>query len=139
MRVDLLPRSSADYRPAAQHSLIQPQHDMYNEAFSAFLHPRVMESSTEGADPGLGQHVLLDLSLHDASDSVYEPTALPFQGIYYEHVVSNSSARPDERLPRHIKEVHEGKIKVVCPDCGREFKRLYQMNEHILRSRCGGS
>ncbi|KAG1884607.1 hypothetical protein F4604DRAFT_1919051 [Suillus subluteus] len=165
----LLPRgarSSADYRPDAQPSLTQPQHDMYDEAFSAFLDPRVMESSSEGVDPRLGQ-LFQDLSLHDTSDSIYEPTALPFQGIYYEHVASSSSARPDEQLSvpvmqvsqvkdkvrctwdgcsalvnkdnltRHVKEVHEGKIKVVCPGCGREFKRSYQMNEHIFRSRCG--
>jgi hypothetical protein len=86
-----------------------------------------------------------------------------------EHAPLNSSARPDEQLPvpaaqvnqvkdkvkctrygclalvnkdnlnRHVKEVHEGKIKVVCAGCGREFKRSYQMNEHILRSGCGRS
>lgn len=135
----------------------------------AFRDPRVTESSSEGADPRLGQNVSLDLSLRDTSDSIYQPTAQPFQGIYYGHVASSSSARPDEQLSvrvvqasqvkdkvkcawygcsalvnkdnltRHVEEVHEGKIKAVCAGCGREFKRPYQMNEHILRLGCGRS
>ncbi|KAG2052813.1 hypothetical protein BDR06DRAFT_972728 [Suillus hirtellus] len=44
-----------------------------------------------------------------------------------------------DNLTRHVGEVHEGKIKAVCADCGKEFKRPYQMNEHILSTRCGKS
>lgn len=145
---------------------------MYSEAFSAFRHggPRVTEASLEGTDPPLGQNVSLDLSVQGTSDSIYEPAAQPFQGIYFEeHVPSSSSARPDKQLSapvaqasqvkdkvkctwngcsalvnkdnltRHVTEVHERKIKAVCVGCGREFKRPYQMNEHILQYRCGRS
>ncbi|KAG1835337.1 hypothetical protein DFJ58DRAFT_847460 [Suillus subalutaceus] len=172
VRAGLLPhsaRSSADYGPVVRPSLTQPQHSMYSEAFSAFGDPRIMELSSEGADPHLGQFIQ-DVSLRGTSDSVYEPAAQPFQGINYEeHVPLNSSARPNEELSvpvvqasqvkdkvkctwygcstfvnkdnltRHVKEVHEGKIKAVCAGCGREFKRPYQMNAHILQSKCGRS
>ncbi|KAG1805794.1 uncharacterized protein BJ212DRAFT_1390413 [Suillus subaureus] len=161
-------RSSTDYRPAAQPSLTQPQHSMNSEAFSGFRDPCITESLTEGVNPRFGQ-LFQDLSLRDTSDPVHKPTALPFQGIYYEHVAPSSSARPDERLSvpvvqvsqvkdkvkctwhgcavlvnkdnltRHVEEVHEGKIKVVCAGCGRKFKRQYQMNEHVLRFKCGRS
>lgn len=151
VRAGLLPhsvRSSTDYRPAAQPSLTQPQHSMISEAFSGFRDPCITESLTEGVNPRFGQNISLDLSLRDTSDPVHKPTALPFQGIYYEHVAPSSSARPDERpsvlvnkdnLTRHVEEVHEGKIKVVCAGCGRKFKRQYQMNEHVLRFKCGRS
>jgi hypothetical protein len=143
---------------------------MYSEAFSAFRDPRATELSSEGAGPHLGQNILLDPLLRGTSNSVYEPSVQPFQGIYFEeHVPSSSSARPDEKpsvpvvqasrvedkvkctwygcstlvnkdnLTRHVSEVHEGRIKVVCEGCRRPFKRLYQMNEHILRSGCGRS
>ncbi|KAG1851804.1 hypothetical protein C8R48DRAFT_360840 [Suillus tomentosus] len=127
---------------------------MYSEAFSAFCDPRVTESSLE------------DLSLRGAFDSIHESVAQPLQGIYFEeHVTLSSSARPDvqlsvpiqvkdkvkctwhgcsalvkkDNLSRHVKEVHEGKIKAVCAGCGKEFKRPYQMDEHIVRTRCGRS
>jgi hypothetical protein len=88
---------------------------------------------------------------------------------FEEHVPSSSSARPDKQrsapvaqssqvkdkvkctwngcsalvnkdnLTRHVKEVHERKIKAVCVGCGREFKRPYQMHEHIIQYRCGRS
>lgn len=143
---------------------------MYSESFTALHDLHVTESSSEGADLRPGQPVSLDSSLRGTSDSVHESTAQPFQGIYFdEHVLSSSSARPDEQphvpivqankvkdkvkctwngclalvnkdnLTRHIKEVHEGQIKAVCAGCRREFKRPYQLNEHILRSRCGKS
>jgi hypothetical protein len=160
---------------------------MYNEAFPTSRDAHVMELSSEGTDPGRGQLLqgqfaiirsfslkcsqnIEGLSLGGTSDSLYEPSVQPFQGIYYEeHVPSSSSARPDEQLSvpiaqvsqvkdkvkcpwhgcsalvnkdnlnRHIKEVHEGKIKVVCAGCGKEFKRSYQLNEHIFRSGCGRS
>lgn len=99
------------------------------------------------------------------SDPIYETVAQPFQDMHTKHGASSSSARLDEQssalvaqasqvkdkvkctrygcsafvnkdsLARHLKEVHEKKIKVICAGCGRGFKRQYQMNEH----RCGGS
>ncbi|KAG2112734.1 hypothetical protein BD769DRAFT_1689703 [Suillus cothurnatus] len=161
----LLRSGSADYMPTAQPSLVRPQHNMYCEKFSAFYDPRVM---AEGTDPHLSRLLqALDSSLCGTSDPVHEPGVQPFQGI--EHVPSSPLAKPDEQLPvptvqfsqvkdkvkclrhgcsalvnkdnlpRHIAEVHERKIKVVCVGCGREFKRSYQLNEHILRSGCGRS
>ncbi|KAG2112732.1 hypothetical protein BD769DRAFT_1674023 [Suillus cothurnatus] len=161
--------SSVDHGPVVQPFLTEPQHSMYSEAFSAFRDPRATELSSEGAGPHLGQ-LSQDPLLRGTSNSVYEPSVQPLQGIYFEeHVPSSSSARPDEKLSvpvvqasrvedkvkctwygcstlvnkdnltRHVSEVHEGKIKVVCEGCGRAFKRLYQMNEHILRSGCARS
>ncbi|KAG1897342.1 uncharacterized protein F5891DRAFT_1192045 [Suillus fuscotomentosus] len=88
---------------------------------------------------------------------------------FKERVPSSSSARPDAELPvpvvqasqakgkvkctrdgcsthlnkdnlaRHINEVHEGKIRAVCPSCGQGFKRPNLMREHVLRTECGRS
>lgn len=46
----ILPRSSAEYGPAAQPSLTWPQHSMCPEALSAFRDPRVAEPLSEGAN-----------------------------------------------------------------------------------------
>ncbi|KAG1792071.1 uncharacterized protein HD556DRAFT_587665 [Suillus plorans] len=83
---------------------------------------------------------------------------------FEERVPSSSSVRPDTQLPvpvvqasqakgkvkctrdgcsthlnkdnltRHINEVHEGKIRAVCPSCGQGFKRPILMREHVLRT-----
>ncbi|KAG1749440.1 hypothetical protein EDB19DRAFT_1904541 [Suillus lakei] len=159
--------SSADYGPTARPSLTQPQHSTYSEAFSVFCDPRVTESG--GADPDLGQlfqDLSLHGTSSSAYRPTAQPFRGIYFG---EHVPSSYSASPDEQpavpvvqashvkdkvkctwygcpalvnkdnLTRHVKEVHEGKIKAVCAGCGREFKRPYQMNEHILRSHCGRS
>ncbi|KAG2092821.1 uncharacterized protein F5147DRAFT_721869 [Suillus discolor] len=136
---------------------VTPQHSMYSEGFPAFCDPRVTESSLEPE----GVKSRLGFSLHGTIDSIYEPAPQPFQSVYLEeHVPSDSLVGPDAQLPvlvmqasqakdrvkctqdgcsailnkdnltRHVKEVHERKFKAV-------FKRSYQMNEHILRTRCG--
>ncbi|KAG1851789.1 hypothetical protein C8R48DRAFT_836388 [Suillus tomentosus] len=148
-------------RSCADH-VTQPQHSMYSASIPAFSDPGVMESSSDGVD------ARFDLPLHGASDSVHELAAKPFQGIYLEeNAPSSFAARPDvellvpvgqvsqakvkctwercsalvnkDNLTRHVKEVHEGKIKAVCACCGKKFKRPYQMNEHRLRTGCGMS
>ncbi|KAG1815822.1 hypothetical protein EV424DRAFT_1540965 [Suillus variegatus] len=148
-------------RSCADH-VTQPQHSMYSAGIPAFYEPRVMKSSSDSVD------ACLDFSLHGTSDSIHEPAAKPFQGIYFEkNAPSSFAARPDaelfvpvgqvsqakvkctwercsalvnkDNLTRHVKEVHEGKIKAVCACCGKEFKRPYQMNEHRLRTGCGMS
>ncbi|KAG2066353.1 hypothetical protein BDR04DRAFT_1144909 [Suillus decipiens] len=160
---------SSDGCGPIQPSLTRPQYSMYPEAYSALHDLRVTESSSEDADLRPGQ-LFQDSSLCGMSNSVHEPAAQPFQGIYFEkHVLSSSSARSDEQLSipiiqankvkdkvkctwngcsalvnkdnltRHVKEVHEGQIKAVCAGCRREFKRPYQLSEHILRSGCGKS
>ncbi|KAG2335401.1 hypothetical protein BDR05DRAFT_1006852 [Suillus weaverae] len=162
-------RSSADYGPIVQPSLPQPQHSMYSEAFSTFHDPRVTEPLLEGEDPRLvqrSQGLSLRGTCDSVYEPAAHPSQSIY---FEERVPSSSSARPDEHLSipvaqarqgkgkvrctwygcstvinkdsltRHVEEVHEGKIKAVCAGCGREFKRPYQMNEHILRSRCGRS
>ncbi|KAG1897383.1 uncharacterized protein F5891DRAFT_536070 [Suillus fuscotomentosus] len=148
-------RSCADY-------VTRTQHSMYSAGTPAFPDPGVMESSSDGVD------ARFDLPLHGASNSIHELAAKPFQGIYLEeNAPSSFAARPDvellvpvgqvsqakvkctwercsalvnkDNLTRHVKEVHEGKIKAVCACCGKEFKRPYQMNEHKLRTGCGMS
>lgn len=161
--------NSAGYEPI-QSSLARPQYSMYSEGFTALHDLRVTESSSEGTDLHPGELVSLDSSLRGTSNSVHEAAAQPFQGISFEeHVLSSSSARPDEQLhvpivqaskvkdkvkctlngcsalvnkdclTRHVEEVHEGKIKAICAGCGREFKRPYQLKEHILLFGCGKS
>ncbi|KAG1799267.1 uncharacterized protein HD556DRAFT_1305508 [Suillus plorans] len=79
-------RSCADY-------VTQPQHSMYSAGIPAFPDPRVMELSSDGVD------ARFDLPLHGASDSVHEPAAKPFQGIYFEgNAPLSSAARPDAEL-----------------------------------------
>lgn len=142
---------------------------MYSEAFSAFRDPRIMRTSLEGVDPPLRQNASLDLSLQSTSDIYEPAVKPFQGIYSEEHVPPSSSARPDiqlsapvaqanqvkdkvkctwngcsafvnkDNLTRHVKEVHERKIKAVCVGCGREFKRPYQMNEHILQYRCGRS
>ncbi|KAG2096351.1 uncharacterized protein F5147DRAFT_818498 [Suillus discolor] len=119
-------RTSADYGPIVQHPLTQPRYSMYPEARSSFCDPHVMASPLE------------DLSLRGALDSVYEPESVPIQVkdkikcTWY----GCSALVKKDNLRRHVKEVHEGKIKAVCAGCGKEFKRPYQMDEHIVRTRC---
>ncbi|KAG2094450.1 uncharacterized protein F5147DRAFT_763881 [Suillus discolor] len=132
----------------------QPQYSMYSAGIPTFSDPHVRESSSDGLD------ARLDLLLHGTSNSVYEPAAKPFQRIYFEpgNALLSSAARPDaelfvpvgqvnqakvkctwdkcsalinkDNLTRHVTEVHEGRIKAVCPGCGKEFKCPYQMNKH---------
>ncbi|KAG2092783.1 uncharacterized protein F5147DRAFT_764087 [Suillus discolor] len=142
----------------------QPQYSMYSAGIPTFSDPHVRESSSDGLD------ARLDLLLHGTSNSVYEPAAKPFQRIYFEpgNALLSSAARPDaelfvpvgqvnqakvkctwdkcsalinkDNLTRHVTEVHEGRIKAVCPGCGKEFKCPYQMNKHRpLRTGCGMS
>ncbi|KAG1897389.1 uncharacterized protein F5891DRAFT_1280132 [Suillus fuscotomentosus] len=125
-------RTSADYGPIVQHPLTQPRYNMYSEACSAFYDPRVTASSLE------------DLSLCGTLDSVYEPAAQLSVPIQAKGKVKCTwhgclALVKKDNLGRHVKEVHEGKIKAVCAGCGKEFKRPYQMNEHIVRTRCGRS
>ncbi|KAG1853496.1 hypothetical protein DFJ58DRAFT_394711 [Suillus subalutaceus] len=159
-------RSSADYGPVVQPSLTQPRYSTYSEALSEFRDPRATELSSKGADPRLVQDLSLRGTSDSVYEPAAQPLQGIYSE---EHVASSSSARPDKQLSvpvvqasqakdkvkctwdgcsafinkdnltRHVKEVHEGKIKAVCSGCGREFKRPYQMNEHILRSRCGRS
>ncbi|KAG2363086.1 hypothetical protein BDR07DRAFT_1609058 [Suillus spraguei] len=143
--------NSAGYGPI-QSSLTRPQYSMYSESFTALHDLHVTESSSEGADlRPENLPVSLDSSLRGTSNSVHESTAQPFQGIYFDEHANKvkdkvkctwngcSALVNKDNLTRHIKEVHEGQIKAVCAGCRREFKRPYQLNEHILRSRCGKS
>ncbi|KAG1897362.1 uncharacterized protein F5891DRAFT_982746 [Suillus fuscotomentosus] len=75
---------------------VTPQHSMYSEDFLAFYDPRVTESSSESGivDARLG------FSLRGTIDSIYEPAAQPFQGVYLEeHVPLDSLVGPDAQLP----------------------------------------
>ncbi|KAG1868887.1 hypothetical protein C8R48DRAFT_671447 [Suillus tomentosus] len=147
-------RSSADY-------VTQVQHNMYSEVFPALCDPRVTESSSAGVD------ARFELSLRGTSNEPAAQHFQGIHS--QEHVPSSSSAGPDaqlsipvvqasqaknkvqctrsgcstlvnkDNLTRHVNEVHEGKIKAVCAGCRKEFKRPYQMNQHILRTRCGTS
>ncbi|KAG1763378.1 hypothetical protein EDD22DRAFT_952371 [Suillus occidentalis] len=162
----LLPSSSAEYGPTAQPSLTRPQHSMYPKTLSAFRDPHVPEPLSEGANrqplQDLSVRGTAD-SVYEPEPTVQASQGIYFE----EYAPSSSSARPDEQLSgpvaqvrqikdkikcprygcsafvkkngltRHINEVHEGKIKVVCAGCGRAFKRPYQLHGHILRSRCG--
>ncbi|KAG2084852.1 uncharacterized protein F5147DRAFT_782310 [Suillus discolor] len=125
-------RSFADY--------VTPQHSMYSGGFSAFSDPRVTESSSEGVDAHL------DPSLRGTSDSVYKPAAPLFVPVVQASRVKDKvkctrdgclTLVNKDNLTRHINEVHDGKIKAVCPGCGQGFKRPNLMNEHRLRAGCG--
>ncbi|KAG2048304.1 hypothetical protein BDR06DRAFT_1013082 [Suillus hirtellus] len=147
-------RTSANYGPIVQHPLTQPQYSVYSEACSAFYDPRVMASSSEGENHRHSQftiiqrlftyNVSLDLSLCGALDSVYEPAAQLSVPIQAKDQVKCTwhgclALVKKDNIRRHVKEVHERKIKAVCAGCGKQFKRPYQMNEHIARTRCGRS
>ncbi|KAG1799271.1 uncharacterized protein HD556DRAFT_1439677 [Suillus plorans] len=148
-------RSSADY-------VAQPQHSIYSAGFPAFCDPRVTRSSSEPEGMDARFDLLLrgtSKPVYEPSAQTFQGI------YFGEHVPSSSSAGPDaqlsvsvvqanqakdkvectwdgcsaviskDSLTRHVEEVHEGKIKAVCTGCGREFKRQYQMNEHIPRCR----
>ncbi|KAG1865152.1 hypothetical protein C8R48DRAFT_706188 [Suillus tomentosus] len=152
--------------PHAANYVTHPQHSMYLEAFSASCDPRVTELPSDNVDPHLDlslrgtsdsgyetaaqpfqgicfeEHVLSSSSARLGPDvQLFVPVV---QASQTKHKVKCtwdgcSAVVNKDNLTRHVGEVHEGKIKAVCADCGKEFKRPYQMNEHILSTRCGKS
>ncbi|KAG1897357.1 uncharacterized protein F5891DRAFT_1192073 [Suillus fuscotomentosus] len=127
-------RSFADY--------VAPQYSMYSEGFPTFGDPRVAKSSSESVD------ARLDSSPRGTSDSVYKPAARLFAPVVQASQAKDkvkctrdgcSTLVNKDNLTRHINEVHEGKIKAVCPGCRQGFKRPNLMKEHILRTGCGRS
>ncbi|KAG2139085.1 uncharacterized protein EDB93DRAFT_1164067, partial [Suillus bovinus] len=136
-----------------------PQQSIYSEDVDvlAFHDPHIAESSSGGADIRLDS--IYDEPAAQPFQGIYVEEPIP----------SNSSARPDaqlsvpvvranrakdkvrctrdgcsallnkDSLARHVEEVHEGKIKATCTNCGKMFKRSYQMDEHIRHTSCGRS
>ncbi|KAG1784733.1 uncharacterized protein HD556DRAFT_1451424 [Suillus plorans] len=136
---------------------VAPQYSMYSESFPAFCDPRASRSSSENLS-------LRDTSGSVHCEPTAQPLQGIY---FKEYVPLNASARPDTQLPvpvvqasqakdrvkctrngcltlvkkdnltHHINEVHEGKVKAVCPSCGQRFKRPNLMKEHVFRTGCG--
>ncbi|KAG2107949.1 uncharacterized protein F5147DRAFT_653049 [Suillus discolor] len=135
--------SLADYATQAQHSI-------YSEAF-LFYDPRVTESSLADVDTPI-ELSLRGTSDTAYEHDVQSFQGIHSK----EHVTLNSSGRPNAQqsipvvqasqakgkikcirsgcttlltkgsLNRHVREVHEGKIRAVCEGCRKPFKRPYR-------------